>query len=1456
LSGDGHNPAYSKNHEMDSRENSGLPSLDASGIAEYIRFDCCPRYFKLRFEGDTEEKSRRWPEAFKPLSPLLYGAGRELETAKVAELKQKASRYEDLTRFDPKTTPWSEAWPKSLYVLQDVVQSQLNNQNPLDKKPVLLYQVPMRGQIGVWDVKGKADLVAIWPCKDGKVTVRIFEIKASWKEQTAHRIQVAIYVLLLSKGLAELASKIEFEGGVINKESDLETLEEEKLPKFRLGPLIQDVERLLCREGELSRIHQTPLPEVEYQLCWRCDNCGFNECCIIRAVEKESLTLLNLTRGEQNALRHFGIERLEDLAKLKFVPDINLQRPNNFREIPARDTQKVQALSSDLVIGPNLDRMIQRAQFMLNGIRPTCQFVNETRNAPWLTGTGYGTLPEDSGLEGADTALLFKPDGMIRVYLYIQWDYMLDIISMISARVSCTRYPGEPLSISKIIHRLPDTHEECVEEERPMLEEFFNDLTNAIAQIADAVKSPDEAPVHLYFYTQRERDVLMDAVRRQNSLMSARAVRDLLGLRQAIDQPMFSVIQNEVTLRKALGYHSTGLLPVLEQSGYFDRNQWVTKRRDGSTADLRTIFRDGLFNYALPYTRNPDSSISFVLGPEDTRHKDGYYPARARFGDQIPIEYIWAAKGKLENHKEKGLNKVLIEKRMWCDYPHKTRRITEEDLCLMGSMLCLAVEHIERSLTIRNRRLGKKPVAIPKIAEFTLGPATLERSCREFLDLEYFAKRQDLYQHYALLPYQRVASGRSLIFQCTSAEQTEREFVIRGKMVYEGIGLPKVDSLTNACRVKGSDESGSGDWMVITEVKRNGQGLFEEAQNRSPSEVEKSARVIIDRVDLRTMEITVKALSWPSGKTRKYSAWHNLPTMDPEKAQSRYMQLFEAGKTYILDELADDILSERAAKCLDYAGNNALYGLLAGFLAGRKDPSLHTALPKEPASAFLSWVAARQFPPKPEQRKFIERMFGPEQIVLLQGPPGTGKTETLQLAVLTHIAAHQGSRCRVLMVAPTHKAIHEFVTKLARTWRAYSKQGGQDLADLQIHRVLSSHSASAKPIDGIKYLNYNEDEEALTELKNCLTNQDKLVSDSALSSPLILCVTPPGMYGLMKKIGEGEPPWGEGYFDLLAVDEASMMRLPELILSGAFLSKKAQILVAGDHRQLPPIQAHNWEKEDRRTIEEMASFLSAQDFLRLLRQEDLGIEHVECKNVADIPADRLCETHRCHQVVAEFLREWVYQKDGIDFRSDQKQTLPFVNAATEALKVALAPQNVLVLVIHDEAESFQSNLIEAKIVDALARSVPAESLGIVTPHNAQRGLMKNMLSNGCENVPVNTVERYQGGEADFIIISSTVSDPDYVRGESDFLLNMNRLNVAISRMKKKIVIVASKSIFQFMPQDARDYDKALLWRGIAQTVEFTANSHPQWSGTLSDFTGQQTSKVKVEIYFKTGKTPE
>ena len=147
-------------------------------------------------------------------------------------------------------------------------------------------------------------------------------------------------------------------------------------------------------------------------------------------------------------------------------------------------------LSTDPIVGAKLDWLVERAQYMLGGIRPSSPNASKIRWMPWLTGTGYGSLPEDSPSAGIDSALLYNPDGMIRVYLFVEWDYMLDVISMLSAKVSCTRYRGEPLFVSQVIGKLPDDRNQCLDEEKALMEAFFKGLTEAITKAANAARQP------------------------------------------------------------------------------------------------------------------------------------------------------------------------------------------------------------------------------------------------------------------------------------------------------------------------------------------------------------------------------------------------------------------------------------------------------------------------------------------------------------------------------------------------------------------------------------------------------------------------------------------------------------------------------------------------------------------------------------------------------------------------------------------------------------------------------------------------------------------------------------------------------------------------------------------------------------------------------------------------------
>jgi hypothetical protein len=99
-------------------------------------------------------------------------------------------------------------------------------------------------------------------------------------------------------------------------------------------------------------------------------------------------------------------------------------------------------------------------------------------------------------------------------------------------------------------------------------------------------------------------------------------------------------------------------------------------------------------------------------------------------------------------------------------------------------------------------------------------------------------------------------------------------------------------------------------------------------------------------------------------------------------------------------------------------------------------------------------------------------------------------------------------------------------------------------------------------------------------------------------------------------------------------------------------------------------------------------------------------------------------------------------------------------------------------------------------------------LGIVTPHRAQRALIVQRLqelfpTHDLQRIDasVDTVERFQGGQRDTIIISFGVGDPDLISEEENFLLQLERTNVAISRARAKCILVISEDLAYHLPAD-------------------------------------------------------
>ena len=93
-----------------------------------------------------------------------------------------------------------------------------------------------------------------------------------------------------------------------------------------------------------------------------------------------------------------------------------------------------------------------------------------------------------------------------------------------------------------------------------------------------------------------------------------------------------------------------------------------------------------------------------------------------------------------------------------------------------------------------------------------------------------------------------------------------------------------------------------------------------------------------------------------------------------------------------------------------------------------------------------------------------------------------------------------------------------------------------------------------------------------------------------------------------------------------------------------------------------------------------------------------------------------------------------------------------------------------------------------------------ENIIVVAPYNAQVQLIRAKLDfAGFHQIPVGTVDKFQGQQAAVAIVSMTASSAMDVPRGIEFLFMPNRLNVAISRAKWAAYLLYSPALLDYRP---------------------------------------------------------
>ena len=142
------------------------------------------------------------------------------------------------------------------------------------------------------------------------------------------------------------------------------------------------------------------------------------------------------------------------------------------------------------------------------------------------------------------------------------------------------------------------------------------------------------------------------------------------------------------------------------------------------------------------------------------------------------------------------------------------------------------------------------------------------------------------------------------------------------------------------------------------------------------------------------------------------------------------------------------------------------------------------------------------------------------------------------------------------------------------------------------------------------------------------------------------------------------------------------------------------------------------------------------------------------------------------------------------------------------------------LVILDGPRASQANPVEADLVAQLVvalrdglrddNGLPyrddaaffRHGLFIVSPHHAQiRAIQTDLAARRSWAVLpfVDTVDKMQGQEADAVIVSYGVADPEFALREAEFIYGLNRLNVAVTRARSKCVLCLPRPLLEASP---------------------------------------------------------
>ncbi|HIK92708.1 MAG TPA: AAA family ATPase [Planctomycetes bacterium] len=416
------------------------------------------------------------------------------------------------------------------------------------------------------------------------------------------------------------------------------------------------------------------------------------------------------------------------------------------------------------------------------------------------------------------------------------------------------------------------------------------------------------------------------------------------------------------------------------------------------------------------------------------------------------------------------------------------------------------------------------------------------------------------------------------------------------------------------------------------------------------------------------------------------------------------------------------------------------------------------------------------------QQQAVELAMSANDLAIIHGPPGTGKTTTVVEVIRQAVANGE----RVLACAPSNTAVDNLLERLVAAGEHAVRLGHparvlevvrshtldalveQHDAHHVIHEMLreadqlerkASRFTRARPASGQKYQQRQE----ARELRRHARMLERQAIGEVIAGARVICATVSFDFSIL----DDHP------FDLLVIDEACQSVEP-----GCWVPMKYadRIVLAGDHCQLPPT---------------ILSAAAKEGYAVSLMQR--LVEHY-----GDAVTRQLTVQYRMHEQIMNFSSQHFY--DGtLTADESVKQhlltDLPSVNDMDfDASPVVFIDTAGAGYDEELEAEGLSKlNPQEGKLVlqqvNALCEAgLSPRDIAVIAPYAAQVRWLRQHTE--YDHLEVDTVDGFQGREKEAVVMCTVRSNS---KGEVGFLSDARRMNVALTRARRKLIVIGDSA---------------------------------------------------------------